>query len=135
MKNSYLLKHWMYTSLLGPFISQIIIYFYGLNPNKIAGLLEVYPVSLIFSLLFSAPTYILFSFGFTYLKKKMSILMLKIIFISFIVIGVICTANLIGGKMTTDIIVSYTIAAILTGILTKTNYDNNKNHHKLLCFH
>lgn len=135
MKNSYLLKHWMYTNLLGPFISQIIMYFYDLNPNKIVGLLEVYPVSLIFSLFFSAPTYILCGFCFAYLKKKMSILMLKIIFISFIVLGVICTANLIGGKMTTDIVVSYTTAAILTGILTKTKYDNHKNHHKLLRSH
>ncbi len=119
MKNSYLLKHWMYTNLLGPFISQIIMYFYDLNPNKIVGLLEVYPVSLIFSLFFSAPTYILCGFCFAYLKKKMSILMLKIIFIPFIVLGVICTANLIGGKMTTDIIASYSTAAIFTGILTK----------------
>ena len=38
---NYLFKHWLFTLLLGPIISQILMYITILNPNKIVGLLEV----------------------------------------------------------------------------------------------
>ncbi|MFT7350580.1 MAG: hypothetical protein ACI9XR_000289 [Flavobacterium sp.] len=41
MNWSYLFKHWFGILLLGPIVSQITMYIYGVNPHKIFGLLEV----------------------------------------------------------------------------------------------
>lgn len=123
IKWNYLFKHWFSTLLIAPFISQIIMYITILNSNKIVGLLEVYPIALIFSLAFSIPTYILYSFLYRILgqintKEKYA----KIILIAFAVCGIFITAMIIKGSMMKDVIWSYSISSIISGFIFKLNF-------------
>lgn len=135
MNWSYLFKHWFGTLLLAPVISQITMYIYEFDPYKIVGLLEVYPISLMFGLFFSTPTYILYAVLYRYLaKNKVNIIFSKIILIIVAVIGVFTTTSIIKGNMMQDIAVSYSIASVIVGIIFKLNFkqtnDNNKPNHK-----
>lgn len=125
----YLFKHWLFTLLLGPIISEILMYITILNPNKIVGLLEVYPIAIIFSLVFSIPTYIIYAFVYYCLSTKVStILFAKAILILLAVTGIFVTLNFIGGSISLDITISYSIASVITGIFFKLNFENETNH-------
>jgi hypothetical protein len=127
MNWNYLFKHWFSTLLLAPIVSQIIMYIYGVNPHKIVGLLEVYPISLIFGLFFSAPTYVLYALLYLYLARNtVNLKISKIILISLAVLGVITTTLIIKGSMMQDIAISYSISSIITGIFIKLNFEENQ---------
>jgi len=127
MNWSYLFKHWFGTILLGPFISEIIMYISELNPHKIVGLLEVYPIAFLFSIIFSAPTYILYGFIYYFLaSNKVKNEHSKIILISFVAIGVIITTLLIKGSWMLDIGLSYFISSVIAGLSFKLNFKNSK---------
>lgn len=127
MNWSYLFKHWFFTLLIGPIISQINMYIFEVNSHKIVGLIDVYPISLIFGLFFSTPTYILYALLYFYISKnKINLIFSKIILISFAVLGVIVTTSIIKGSMMQDIALSYSIASIISGLFFKLNY-NKKN--------
>ena len=120
---NYLFKHWFFTLLLGPVISQIIMYIIVLNPNKIVGLLEVYPITLIFSFAFSIPTYILYSILYHFLShRNINEKYVKIILIAFAVSGVFITTTIIKGSMMKDIAWSYSISSIISGAIFKLNF-------------
>ena len=68
MNWSYLFKHWFFTLLIGPIVSQIIMSVFDVNSHRIIGLLEIYPITLIFGLFFSTPTYILYALLYFYLS-------------------------------------------------------------------
>ncbi|WP_439553909.1 hypothetical protein [Flavobacterium macrobrachii] len=130
MNWSYLFKHWFGTLLIGPIIVDIIIY---LNYSKIGGLVEVYPIALIFSLIFSAPTYIIYGIIYHFLyQKNVKGLYSKIILIVLAVSGVYITTIIIKGNMMDDIAISYSISSIITGLFFKLNFNNdhNKPFHK-----
>lgn len=124
MKWDYLFKHWFGTLLLGPVISQIITYsFNGFNHQIVVGLLEVYPLSLFFGLIFSTHTYILYSFLYRFLGQKNSNeYYAKLILIAFAVSGVIITTIIIKGSMMKDIAWSYSISSIISGFIFKLNF-------------
>ena len=123
MNWSYLFKHWFGTLLLGPIVSQIIMYLTILNPHRIVGLLEVYPISLIFGLIFSTPTYIIYSFIYYFFgQKNLNVIFAKIILITLAVLGVIITTTILKGNMMEDIAVSYSIASIIAGLFFKLNF-------------
>ncbi|WP_395044685.1 hypothetical protein [Flavobacterium sp.] len=127
MNWSYLFKHWFSTLLIGPIVSQITKYIYEVNPHKIVGLFEVYPISLLFGLFFSAPTYILYALIYYYLAKNtVNLKISKIILISFAVLGVVTTTSIIKGSMMQDIAISYSIASIISGLFFKLNFKVNK---------
>jgi hypothetical protein len=97
------------------------------QPNKIVGLLEVYPIAIIFSLLFSIPTYILYAFLYYYLARtSINLNFAKVILISFVVIGVISTTLIIKGSIMKDIAISYSIASIITGIFLTLKFEENQ---------
>lgn len=123
----YLFKHWGFTLLLGPIVSEISMYITISQPNKIVGLLEVYPIAIIFSLLFSSPTYILYAFLYYYLARtSINLNFAKVILISFAVIGVISTTLIIKGSIMKDIAISYSVASIITGIFLKLKFTENQ---------
>ena len=127
MNWSYLFKHWFGTLLLGPFISEIIMYISEVNPHKIVGLLEVYPIAFLFSLIFSTPTYILYGFIYYFLAcKNIRNEYAKIILISFVALGVIITTFLIKGSWMFDLGLSYFISSIIAGLSFKLNFRNSK---------
>ncbi len=129
MNWSYLFKHCFGTLLLGPLFSEIILIIYDVKPNNLFGLLELYPLSLLFSLIFSAPTYIIYALVYYCLAKfKIQVIYSKIILISLVVFGIIITTSLLKGSIMQDVLISYTIAAILLGFILNLNFKRNDNH-------
>jgi hypothetical protein len=123
----YLFKHCGFTLLLGPIVSEILMYTTISQPNKIVSLLEVYPIAIIFSLFFSLPTYILYAFLYYYLARtNITLNFAKVILISFAVIGVISTTFIIKGSIMKDIAISYSIASIITGIFLQLKFTENQ---------
>lgn len=123
MKWNYLFKHWFGTIALGPVISEMIPYISG-DSHLIVGLCEVYPIAFLFSLFFSAPTYLLYGFIYYYLaQKRINGIYAKAILISFAVTGVIVTTSIIHGSLMLNIALSYSIASIITGCLFKLNFN------------
>ena len=117
MRKSFILLHWGLTILLAPFISQIIDYFIGNDPHQVAGLLKVYPITLLFSIIFSIPTFLIYYLIFLLLaKSRINLLLSKIILITFTVLGIYITQRLIDESMSKDIIVSYSISSIFVGL-------------------
>lgn len=128
MKWDYLFKHWFGTLFLGPVISQTLMYLDFENPNKIVGPLEIYPIALLFSLLFSIPTYFIYCFAYYYLaSKKIPAIYAKAILILLSVSGVIATTIIIKGTWMFDIGVSYSISSVITGCFFKLNFENPNN--------
>ncbi len=120
MKGSYIFGHWVLTLLLAPFTSQALYYFISPNPHQIAGLLEVYPIVLAFSIVFSLPTFVVYLAFFYFLDRNhVRILLTKLILISIAVIGIYVTMTIMKGSMTNDIIAAYTLTALVVGIILR----------------
>lgn len=120
---SYLFKQWIFSLIIGPVISQIIAFIPVFHPSQAVGLLEIFPVVFIVSLIFSAPTYIVYAFVYNYLAKKdFPILYSKVTLISIPVIGVFITTAFIGGTLWYFIAVSYSISSIICGLLFNLNF-------------
>ena len=120
MKRAYVFGHWALTLLIAPFTSQAIDYFYGRNPHQVVGLLEVYPITLLFSIAFSLPTFLVYLTCFYFLAKQNTNLRVsKFILIAVSVLGILLTQTIIKGSMSQDIIIAYSITAIIVGLILK----------------
>ena len=120
MSRTYLIGHWVLTLLLAPFTSQIIEYIVGKSPHQIVGLLEVYPITLLFGIIFSLPTFLIYLTSFYYLSKhNLNFAISKLILIAISVLGVFITQTIIKGSMSKDIIISYSITTIIVGLMLK----------------
>ncbi len=120
MKRSYLIGHWVLTLLIAPFTSQAIQYIWGTNPHQVVGLLEIYPISLIFSIFFSLPTFLIYLACFYFLSKhEVKWTLSKLILISVSVIGVYITMTIIKGRMSQDIEIAYSFTALIVGLTLK----------------
>lgn len=119
MRKSYLLVHWIFTLVLAPFVSQMLQYFLLPNPHQIVGLVEVYPITLLFSIFFSIPTLIVY-LGVFYLlvKKRVSILFAKCLLMSLAALGIIITMIIIGGSMSQQMAFDYAITSLIIGLVT-----------------
>jgi hypothetical protein len=120
MKTLYVIGHWGLTLLLAPFTSQAIQSIWGTNPHQVVGLLEVYPITLLFSLAFSLPTFSVYLTCFYFLsKKEINFAILKVILIAISVLGIYITQTMIKGTMSQDIIISYSVTAIILGLILR----------------
>ncbi|RTL56335.1 MAG: hypothetical protein EKK37_17860 [Sphingobacteriales bacterium] len=118
MKRAYVFGHWVLTLLLAPFTSQAIQYIWGINPHQVVGLLEVYPITLLFSIAFSLPAFLVFLTCFYFLSKQdISFIISKVILIVVSVLGIYVTQTIIKGTMSQDIIIAYSVTAIIVGLL------------------
>jgi membrane protein YdbS with pleckstrin-like domain len=127
----FLFKHWFFTLLIGPIISQLLMYITVLHPNKIVSLLEVFPIALIFSLFFSIPTYVIYAFVYYYFSKKdFPFLFAKCILILIAVTGIFITSSLMRGFMWFDIAISYSVSSILIGLFFKLNFKSEEENVK-----
>ena len=123
--------HWGLTLLIAPFSSQAIEYVFIPNKHKIVGLLEVYPITLIFSLVFSLPTLLIYLISFYYLSKNnINPTVSKYLLIVIAATGVYVTMSIIGGSMSHEISIAYASTAVVVGMLLKlkrkekeTNYE------------
>jgi hypothetical protein len=125
MKRAYVILHWVLTILLAPLISQTINYIWGTTPHQVVGLLEVYPITLLFSMVFSLPTFLIYLTCFHFLARgDVNLVISKLILITVSVLGIIITQKIIKGSMSQDIVIAYSITAILVGLVLKLKATN-----------
>ena len=120
MRKGYTLGHWTLTLLIAPFTSQGLQYLFQPNPQQVVGLLEVYPITLVFSIIFSLPTFVVYIFCFFILRRlKTKIFISKVVLISISIIGIGVTMSIMNGSMTPDIIAAYSVTSFIVGVLLK----------------
>ena len=120
MRINYVIGHWALTILLAPFMSQILNYFYGKDPNQIVSLLEVYLITLLFSVAFSVPTFFIYFASFIFLSRQnVNFVIAKFILIAISVSGIYTTQIIIQGSMTQDIIIAYSSTTVIVGIILR----------------
>jgi hypothetical protein len=113
---SYLFKHWIGTIFISPFIFELFCIF---NQN-INGLVDVYPITIIFSLIFSAPTHVIYGFLYYFLgKKNINLKLSKIILVLFYAIGIITSFAFIFGIDEVELISAYLFTSIFLGLVFK----------------
>ena len=120
MKQTYVIAHWVLTLLLSPVTSQVIQYIWGTNPHQVVGLLEIYPIAVLFSIVFSIPTFLVYLTCFYFLHKQdRNFAMSKTILIVVSVLGIYVTQTIIKGTMSQDIIIAYSITSIIVGLILR----------------
>ena len=113
---NYLFRHWIGTLLISPFVCSLVYYFFVPNSNNIVGLVEVYPITILFSLFFSAPTYLFVGLLLYFLiKMNISNRNSKLIFISIITLCILFTFHIVFDNREFIISVSYAISSIFLG--------------------
>ena len=128
MNWSYLFKHWFSTILVAPILSDIINYYYT-DIQTLLTLTYVYPITVIFGLFFSLPTYIILGITYYILDKKgIKPLYIKPILLSLCTIGIILSFNIIFNNREENTVLAYSLTSIFFGIIYKIkNNDTNKN--------
>lgn len=118
MKWNYAFFHWLLTLLLAPLTSQLLHYLFIKNSHQIVGLVEVYPITLIFSFIFSLPTLCFYILIFNYLQKiNISINQKKLALVVYTMTGITLTMLFIRGSMTFDITAAYTTTTFAVGMI------------------
>ena len=120
MRRTYIIGHWALTLLIAPFTSQAIEYIYGTNPHQVVGLLEAYPITVLFSIAFSLPTFLIYLAFFYFLSKQdVNFAVSKFILIIISVLGIFITQTIIKGSMSRDIIIAYSVTSIIVGLVLR----------------
>ena len=133
MKRAYVIGHWILTLLLAPITSQAIQYIWGTNTHQVAGLLEVYPITLAFSIFFSLPTFLVYLACFYFLSRlEINFAISKAILIAVSVLGIYITQTIIEGTMSQDIIIAYSVTAIIVGLLLRIRKSKIKTQDNLI---
>lgn len=126
MNWSYLFKHWFGTLLLAPFVYELFNLM-KVNSNRVIGLVEIYPITFIFSLIFSIPTYIIYGFIYYFLaRKEISIVKSKIILLQFTILSILITFHVVFNARELTISISYAVTSIILGIYFKLNFKESK---------
>ena len=126
MNWSYLFKHWFGTLIISPFVYELFNLM-KVNPNRVIGLVEIYPITFIFSLIFSIPTYIIYGFIYYFLaRKEISIIKSKIILLQFTVLSILITFHVVFNARELTISISYAVTSIILGIYFKLNFKESK---------
>lgn len=127
MNWSYLFKHWLGTLFIAPIISELINILFIPTSNKIVGLVEVYPITIIFGFIFSIPTYIIYSIAFYFLgTKNVKIITSKLILITLSIIGIIISFSIAFNNREHEITTAYILASLATGIFFKLKFVENQ---------
>lgn len=129
MSRNYILGHWIITLLSGPIILILINQLFNSSFGSILGFFQIYPLMIIMGFMFSIPTYLLLIFIFMFIEEKsIKNSYIKIFFTLTVVIGIWITTAIIGGTISDNIAISYTIAAIIIGFFFKSQlkYEEKK---------
>ena len=120
MNQNYLLKHWLTTILLAPFLLSVYDWVIEPIPGKVIGLIEIYPVFLLFAFVLSLPTVIVYYFTFRLLmNRNANPVLTKIALITLTVVGTATTILIIGGSLSKTLAFAYSATAIVTGCTFK----------------
>ncbi|MGS4347441.1 hypothetical protein ACKUSY_18000 [Myroides odoratus] len=122
MKNklhwSYLLRHCLSTLLLAPSVVQGLLYLTRENAHQVVGLVEVYPITLLVSIVFSFPTYLVYGVADYYLKKQgIPNKTIKRILIGIALIGIILTFSLLFRMRQIEIMIGYALTSLFFGVI------------------
>lgn len=129
MRKTYVIGHWVLTLLIAPLISQAIEYVFGTNPHQVVGLLEVYPITLLFSIAFSLPTFLIYLTIFYFVSKEdVNVAVSKFILIVVSVLGILITQTIIKGSMSRDIMIAYSVTAIIVGLVLRLKDNKTKTY-------
>lgn len=124
----YLIKHWFSTLLIAPILSDVINYYYT-DIETLFNLTTVYPITVIFGLFFSLPTY--FIIGLTYYalnKKGVNSNNIKLFILIVCSIGIIISFYIIFNDREKNIALAYLVTSIFFGLFYKIeNNETNKN--------
>jgi hypothetical protein len=122
MNWSYLFKHWFSTLIIAPFTFELIGLIYKTS-NSVVGLVEVYPITIIFSIIFSIPTYILYGIIYYLLaRKEVSIKKSKTILIFLTTLCILITFHIVFNAQEIAVSISYAITSIISGLYFKLNF-------------
>lgn len=117
MNQNYLIKHWLTTLVLAPFLPSLYELIFKPISGQVVGLLEVYPIMLVFSSLFSLPTLAIYFLTFRLLiKQNADSTLTKVILISLTVTGIITIISLIGGSLSLTLILPFHLQVLLQGV-------------------
>ena len=118
----FVLKHWVLTLLLSPLLI-LLFMFFDKQPMNLEGSYEMYLIVFLFSILFSAPTYIfMFAIGYFMDREGRSIFQKKIILLSISILGILLSFQYFLPGSTYYFISAYIIISILiTCILPVSN--------------
>ncbi len=120
MKYTYLIGHWLTTLIFAPFLPTLYELLFGKIKGQVVSLLEVYPVSFLFSLVLSIPTLIIYYFIYKYLlEKNTEPTYIKLALIIWTVLGITTSFLLLGGQLKMNLIYSYSIVTIISGLMWK----------------
>ena len=128
MNSIFLLRHWIFTLLLGPIIFSIINgYSANWSSRNFSDFFQLYPLMVIMGLLFSLPTYLFYIFITTVLKNKnIKIAYEKTILIIFVISGVFITTALINGTVWLDLAISYSLSTIIATLFFTVYFKNDE---------
>jgi hypothetical protein len=120
MSVSFPFYHWIFTLLISPVFSFAFDKLFGKSPHQVIGLLEAYPVTLLFSCLFSFPTLIVYLFVFYFLAKNdVRAPLAKTILILVTLFGLIITMLVVfekEGSWLWNYFASYALGCIVVGV-------------------
>jgi len=120
MRWSYVFKHWGSTLLLGTTILTLVSGFKFLSPSEIGNVLAWFTIYLIFSIIYSIPTLIIYLLVFYRLiNRNIDSKWIKFILISITIIGITLTTLLIDFSSLKNLTIYYSISSVVTGILFK----------------
>lgn len=120
MKWSYIFKHWGSTLLLGTTILTLVSGFKFLSPSEIGNALAWFTIYLIFSIIYSIPTLIIYLLVFYGLiNRNIDSKWIKLILISVTIAGITLTTSLIDSDKLESLTIYYSLSAIVTGVLLK----------------
>ncbi len=122
MNRNYLIKFWIFTLLLAPlsiFLYEFIIHNDG---DSFFNNVIVYLLFVIVSIVVSIPTLAICDLVLWYLiTKKINPIFTKITMIVFTLVGITITMMLVDGRFSLELILPYSITAVITGLFVKIN--------------
>lgn len=119
MRRIYIVYHWALTLIFAPIIVKCIDYLFNLEPS-IVGNLSIYPVTFVFSIVFSLPTLVVYTAWFFFIRRHhKSVLFVKTSLILIAVLGIIIMFKITNLNLEKSTVTGYCIAAVITGFLER----------------
>ena len=123
---SLVLKHWITTLVIPPLLILLFFFLDGERMN-FEGIYEMYFIIFLFSILFSAPTYILmFAVAYFISREERSIIQKKSILFVISLIGIIISFEIFMPGTQYYFLFSYLLISFLAFLFFKEN-DRNKS--------
>lgn len=120
MKWSYILKHWGSTLLLGTTILTLVSGLKFLSPSEIGNALAWFTIYLVFSIIYSIPTLIIYLLVFYGLiNRNIDSKWIKLILISVTIAGITLTTSLIDSDKLESLTIYYSLSSVVAGVLLK----------------